>query len=81
MPIVTSWRRIPHMKDPNLERLHALLLTGAASPLGHECLGFLAHKKQQLNDPQWVADNKAGFEAYNERIEEHGLFSDGRRGF
>ena len=69
------------MNDPNLERLRALLLTGAASPLGQECSVFIAQKGRQLNDPRWVAENRAGFDAYNERVEEHGLFSDGCRGF
>lgn len=30
---------------------------------------------------RWLADNKQAIEAYNKRIEEHGVFSDGMRSF
>ena len=30
---------------------------------------------------QWVAENKAAMEAYNEHVHKHGVFSDGTRSF
>jgi antitoxin CcdA len=30
---------------------------------------------------QWVAENKAAMEAYNEYMDKHGVFSDGLRSF
>ncbi len=30
---------------------------------------------------QWVAENKAAIEAYNEHVDKHGVFSDGLRSF
>jgi antitoxin CcdA len=30
---------------------------------------------------QWVAENQAAMEAYNEHVEKHGVFSDGFRSF
>lgn len=30
---------------------------------------------------QWVAENKAAMEAYNEHVDKHGAFSDGLRSF
>jgi len=30
---------------------------------------------------QWVAENKAAMEAYNEHVDKHGVFSDGLRSF
>lgn len=30
---------------------------------------------------QWVAENKAAMEAYNEHVDKHGVFSDGTRSF
>lgn len=30
---------------------------------------------------QWVAENKAAIEAYNEHVDKHGAFSDGLRSF
>jgi antitoxin CcdA len=35
----------------------------------------------QLEQRRWLEENKEAFNAYNDRIEKHGLFSDGRRGF
>lgn len=36
-------------------------------------------KKRQRE--QWLAENKAAMEAYNEHVEKHGVFSDGLRSF
>ncbi len=36
--------------------------------------------KKRLRD-QWLADNQAAIEAYNEHVEEHGVFSDELRAF
>lgn len=36
--------------------------------------------KKRLRD-QWVAENQAAIEAYNEHVEEHGVFSDELRTF
>jgi antitoxin CcdA len=36
--------------------------------------------KKRLRD-QWVAENQAAIEAYNEHVEEHGAFSDELRTF
>ena len=30
---------------------------------------------------QWLAENKAAIDAYNEHVESHGVFSDGLRSF
>ena len=30
---------------------------------------------------QWLEENRSAIESYNEHIEEHGVFSDGVRGF
>lgn len=35
----------------------------------------------QLERQRWLAENKEAFGAYNDRIEKHGLFSEGQRGF
>lgn len=35
----------------------------------------------QLEQRRWLEENKEAFNAYNDRIEKHGLFSDGQRGF
>ena len=36
--------------------------------------------KKRLKD-QWLAENQAAIEAYNEHVEEHGVFSDELRTF
>lgn len=36
--------------------------------------------KKKLRD-QWLAENQAAIEAYNEHVEEHGVFSDELRTF
>ena len=41
----------------------------------------LTQELASLAQQQWLEENKAGFEAYNERVEKHGLFSDGQRSF
>ncbi len=38
-----------------------------------------ALKQRQRN--QWLAENKGAIDAYNERVEKHGVFSDGLRSF
>ena len=38
-----------------------------------------ALRKRQRD--QWVAENQAAIEAYNEHVEKHGVFSDGLRSF
>lgn len=35
----------------------------------------------QLERAHWLEENKEAFRAYNERVEKHGLFSDGQRRF
>ena len=30
---------------------------------------------------QWLEENRSAIESYNEHVEEHGVFSDGVRGF
>lgn len=42
---------------------------------------FLADAEILSPQRRWLLDNKSAFAAYNERIEEHGLFSDGQRSF
>lgn len=36
---------------------------------------------QEKQRTQWLAENKAAIEAYNEHVEQHGVFSDGLRSF
>jgi antitoxin CcdA len=35
----------------------------------------------RLERERWLEENKEAFKAYNDRIEKHGLFSDGQRRF
>jgi antitoxin CcdA len=41
----------------------------------------LQQKLRQLARERWLAENRAGIEAYNEQVEQHGVFSDGLRTF
>lgn len=41
----------------------------------------LEQKLRQLARESWLAENRAGMEAYNEQVEKHGVFSDGLRTF
>jgi antitoxin CcdA len=41
----------------------------------------LTEQLKLRSQQQWLEENKAGFAAYNERVEKHGLFSDGQRSF
>ncbi len=38
-----------------------------------------ALRKRQRD--QWIAENQAAIEAYNEHVDKHGVFSDGLRSF
>ena len=35
----------------------------------------------QLERARWLQENQEAFKAYNDRVEKHGLFSDGQRRF
>jgi antitoxin CcdA len=41
----------------------------------------LEQKLEQQARELWLAENRAGIEAYNEQVEKHGVFSDGLRAF
>jgi antitoxin CcdA len=41
----------------------------------------LQQRLQQLAAERWLVENRAGIEAYNEQVEEHGVFSNGLRTF
>ena len=41
----------------------------------------LAHAVREKQRAQWLAENKAAMDAYNDHIEKHGVFSDGLRSF
>lgn len=41
----------------------------------------LADTLKQWQREQWLADNKAAMEAYNQQVEDSGVFSDGLRSF
>ncbi len=41
----------------------------------------LAEIVRQTRRKQWLAENRAALETYNQRIEAHGTFSDGLRRF
>lgn len=41
----------------------------------------LAEALRQHQREQWLAENRAAIEAYNQRVEAHGTFSDGLRSF
>ena len=41
----------------------------------------LEQKLKQQARELWLAENRAGMEAYNEQVEKHGIFSDGLRAF
>jgi antitoxin CcdA len=41
----------------------------------------LALAPRQKQRKRWIADNKLAIEAYNEGVEENGIFSDGLRSF
>lgn len=41
----------------------------------------LAEVLRQRQREQWLAENRAAIEAYNQQIEANGTFSDGRRSF
>lgn len=41
----------------------------------------LAAALREKQRAQWLAENKAAMEAYNEHVEKHGVFSDGLRSF
>lgn len=41
----------------------------------------LADTLKQWQREQWLVDNKAAMEAYNQHVEENGIFSDGLRSF
>ncbi|MEK6789233.1 MAG: type II toxin-antitoxin system CcdA family antitoxin [Pseudomonadota bacterium] len=36
---------------------------------------------RQWKREQWLADNKAAMDAYNQQVEDNGVFSDGLRAF
>ena len=41
----------------------------------------LAEALRQHQREQWLAENQAAIEAYNQQVEAHGTFSDGLRSF
>jgi antitoxin CcdA len=41
----------------------------------------LAEALRQHQREQWLAENRAAIEAYNQQVEAHGTFSDGLRSF
>ena len=41
----------------------------------------LEQKLEQQARELWLAENRAGIEAYNAQVEKHGVFSDGLRSF
>lgn len=41
----------------------------------------LASTLRERQKAQWLADNKAAIEVYNEHVEQQGVFSDGLRSF
>ncbi len=41
----------------------------------------LEQKLRQHARERWLAENRAGMQAYNEEVEKHGVFSDGLRTF
>lgn len=41
----------------------------------------LATTLRERRRTQWLAQNKAAIEAYNDHVEQHGVFSDGLRSF
>jgi antitoxin CcdA len=41
----------------------------------------ISEQLAQLERARWLEENKEAFEAYNDRVEKHGLFSDGQRRF
>lgn len=41
----------------------------------------IAQELQGIGQQRWLKENKPAFQAYNERIEKHGLFSEGQRAF
>lgn len=43
-----------------------------------QALASALREKQRC---QWLAENKDAIEAYNEHVEQHGVFSDGLRSF
>ena len=43
--------------------------------------GALEQNLQQQARERWLTENRAGIDAYNEQVEEHGVFSDGLRAF
>lgn len=48
-----------------------------SATLEHALAMALKRHQQEL----WLAENRDAIEAYNERVEKHGVFSDGARGF
>jgi antitoxin CcdA len=52
---------------------------------GFNLLGILeADLERKLREQareRWLAENRAGMDAYNEQVEKHGVFSDGLRAF
>lgn len=41
----------------------------------------LAHAVRDKQRAQWLAENKAAMDAYNDHVEKHGVFSNGLRSF
>ena len=41
----------------------------------------LVETLRQKRQEQWLAENREAIDAYNSRVEEHGVFSDGLRSF
>jgi antitoxin CcdA len=41
----------------------------------------LLYKLEQQARELWLAENRAGIEAYNEQVEKHGVYSDSLRAF
>ncbi len=41
----------------------------------------LASSLREKQRAQWLAENKSAITAYNEHVEQHGVFSDGLRSF
>ena len=49
--------------------------------LSRECEAHLAEVLKTRMEARWLAENQEAFRAYNEYIEQNGLFSDGQREF
>jgi antitoxin CcdA len=82
-PAVERAKSRPQKKAVNLSIDGELLNRARSDGLNLSSIleAALEQKLRQQARKRWLAENRAGMDAYNEQVEKHGVFSDGLRAF